>query len=158
LSAVASAQTGISQQRPSIPKEKHLQQLLAKESKQVPPAKLGILLLLFAGKVDCFVMMRSAVLCHSCCAVLRCAVLCCAVLCCAVLCCAVLRCAVLCCAVLRCAVLSCAALLAPDDVWSVVEYIAIGGRCTLLRRPSSSADAFQNVHSKLTGLAIVQTW
>ncbi len=148
MSAVASAQTGISQQRPSIPKEKHLQQLLAKESKQVPPAKLGILLLLFAGKVDCFVMMRSAVLCHSCCAVLRCAVLCCAVL----------RCAALRCAVLCCLVLSCAALLAPDDVWSVVEYIAIGGRCTLLRRPSSSADAFQNVHSKLTGLAIVQTW
>ncbi|KAL0026889.1 hypothetical protein WJX77_009207 [Trebouxia sp. C0004] len=44
-----SEQTGISQQRPSTPEEKHLQQLLAKESKQVPPAKLGILLLLFAG-------------------------------------------------------------------------------------------------------------
>ncbi|KAA6416576.1 MAG: hypothetical protein FRX49_13449, partial [Trebouxia sp. A1-2] len=42
-------QTGVSQQRPSTPEEKHLQQLLAKESKQVPPAKLGILLLLFAG-------------------------------------------------------------------------------------------------------------
>lgn len=44
-----SEQTGISQQRPSTPEEKHLQQLLAKESKQVPSAKLGILLLLFAG-------------------------------------------------------------------------------------------------------------
>lgn len=42
-------QTGYRQQRPSTPEEKHLQQLLAKESKQIPPAKLGILLLLFAG-------------------------------------------------------------------------------------------------------------
>lgn len=43
-------QAGAIQQRPSTPQEKHLQQLLAKESKQVPLAKLSILLLLFAGK------------------------------------------------------------------------------------------------------------
>ena len=47
-------QTGISQQRPGTPEEKHLQQLLARESKQVPLANLGILILLFAGKVVCF--------------------------------------------------------------------------------------------------------
>lgn len=41
-----------SQQRPSTPEEKYLQQLLAKESKQVPPAKLGVLLLLFAGALS----------------------------------------------------------------------------------------------------------
>lgn len=38
-----------SQHRPSTPQEKYLQQLQAKESKQVPPAKLSVLLLLFAG-------------------------------------------------------------------------------------------------------------
>ena len=80
---MAFAQVRQSQQRPSTPEEKQLQQLMAKESKQVPLVKLGILLLLFAG------------ICHKpalllCCAVLCCAVLCCAVLCCSVLCCDVM--------------------------------------------------------------------
>lgn len=47
--SIPHAQAGAIQQRPSTPQEKHLQQLLAKESKQVPLAKLSILLLLFAG-------------------------------------------------------------------------------------------------------------
>ena len=67
--SLAFAQASSSQQRPSTPEEKQLQQLMAKESKQVPLVKLGILLLLFAGT------------CHKpalllCCAVLHCAVLC----------------------------------------------------------------------------------
>lgn len=36
-------------QRPTTPEQKQLQQLLAKESRQLSPVKLGILLLLFAG-------------------------------------------------------------------------------------------------------------
>ena len=37
---------GVQGGRPSTPQEKHLQQLLAKESTQVPPFKLGVLMLL----------------------------------------------------------------------------------------------------------------
>ncbi len=75
-------QARVSQQRPSTPEQKHLQQLLAKESKQVPQVKLGMLLLLFAGELLNLLEPVAVI-------VLGCAVLCCAVLCCAVLCCAV---------------------------------------------------------------------
>ena len=45
-------QTMESPQQPlATPREKQLQQLLAKESTQVPIVKLGILLLLFAGNL-----------------------------------------------------------------------------------------------------------
>ena len=45
-------QTMASHQQPlTTPREKQLQQLLAKESTQVPIVKLGILLLLFAGNL-----------------------------------------------------------------------------------------------------------
>lgn len=45
-------QAVVSQQQPlSNPQKKQLEQLLAQESTQVPAVKLGILLLLFAGKL-----------------------------------------------------------------------------------------------------------
>ena len=53
---------GVQGGRPSTPQEKHLQQLLAKESTQVPPFKLGVLLLLFAGKFLPFALNSSPLL------------------------------------------------------------------------------------------------